>query len=176
MDGSFHEKPYVTKDGYWIYYDKYGELALTSASGRLLNTAKAVFVEYKVNDEVTFTHVDHLGFRVKPDMRKHLMSISETEAEVLIRNKSESILQEAEKIVNGNRQEDYGTPEKCWNAIANMWTIYLEQAGLRDIVISGRQACDMMILLKVARSANKNKRDNYVDIAGYAWCANECNE
>jgi hypothetical protein len=78
--------------------------------------------------------------------------------------KMKSILIEAEEIINGKRQEDYGSPEDSFSNIAELWTAYLgTELGAVDVA-------HMMILLKVARNTNKTKRDNAVDIAGYAGC------
>lgn len=73
-----------------------------------------------------------------------------------------NILIEADEITGGGRQEDYGHPEDSFKKIADYWSVYL---GV-DV-----QPCDvarMMVLLKVARQQNRPKRDNLVDIAGYA--------
>ena len=77
----------------------------------------------------------------------------------------ETVLDEAKRIVNGDRNEQYGEPEDTFAEIAALWEIYLECA------ISPRDVAMMMILLKVARDNNKHKRDNLVDICGYAACA-----
>lgn len=76
-----------------------------------------------------------------------------------------SILQEAQDIVNGARQDMYGSPEDSFDVIAGLWSSYLEHP------ITPQDATMMMILLKVARQKRKPKRDNLVDLAGYAECA-----
>lgn len=82
----------------------------------------------------------------------------------------EDVLKEALKIVMGARNEKYGSPEDCFNAIAGMWGSYL------GIPISTTDVAMLMVLLKVARSKNSpGYVDNYVDIAGYAACAGELN-
>lgn len=78
-----------------------------------------------------------------------------------------TILAEADKIVNGTRQTDYGTGEKNLTRIAAMWSAYL------GTHITARQVTMMMVLLKVSRDAHKEKRDNLVDLAGYAALADE---
>ena len=77
-----------------------------------------------------------------------------------------TILEEADKITSGSRQADYGNPEDCFQKIAEFWNSYLgiKTIGKTDVSM-------MMVLLKVARESNYHKRDNLVDIAGYARCA-----
>lgn len=82
-------------------------------------------------------------------------------------DEQKSILQEAEEIVNGDRQQDYGDMQQSFDNIAKMWSVI---AGTE---ISARQVGLMMISLKVVRDNNKPKRDNVVDIAGYAFCTSK---
>lgn len=80
----------------------------------------------------------------------------------------EQILTEANKIVNGTRNEAYGKPEDNFNLIADFWSDYL------NIEVTAHDVAIMMILLKVARAkTGKGSIDNYVDIAGYSACAGE---
>ena len=80
----------------------------------------------------------------------------------------ERILTEANKIVNGVRNEVYGKPEDNFNLIADFWSHYLNKA------VTAHDVAIMMILLKIARAkTGKGSLDNYVDIAGYAACAGE---
>ena len=80
----------------------------------------------------------------------------------------EQILTEANKIVNGARNEEYGKPEDNFNLIAGFWSRYLNKA------VTAHDVAIMMVLLKVARTkTGKGSLDNYVDIAGYAACAGE---
>jgi hypothetical protein len=81
----------------------------------------------------------------------------------------EKLLDEAKRIVCGDRDRQYGHPEDAFRVIAEMWTSYL------GTEITAADVCDMMILLKVARNSFHQKHDNLVDIAGYAACAAECN-
>jgi hypothetical protein len=77
-----------------------------------------------------------------------------------------NILKEAEDIIYGDREQTYGRPDKNLNAIAALWNAYLETTE-REF-ISSHDVCMMMILLKTARQGNAFKRDNLVDICGYA--------
>lgn len=74
----------------------------------------------------------------------------------------QTILQEAQNVVYGDRQVDYGSVSNNFKAIAALWSTVLgysvtpEQVGL------------CMVQVKVARQMFRPKRDNLVDIAGYA--------
>lgn len=83
-------------------------------------------------------------------------------------NKYKSTLEEAQEIVNGARQKDYGTPWVNHGLTAKYWEV------LFGISISAEQVCVANILQKIARESNAYKRDNFVDMAGYAENANLC--
>lgn len=76
---------------------------------------------------------------------------------------TKNILNQAECTVN-HRQEEYGEPSANLDKIAQLWSAYLGKQ------VTGLDVAHMMILLKVTRNLNY-KRDNLVDIAGYAYCA-----
>lgn len=78
-----------------------------------------------------------------------------------------SILSEAEKLVHGDRRRDYGTPDENFGRIARRWTAILGHP------VTTTQVVECMIALKFARQEEKPKRDNWVDIAGYAQCGSE---
>ncbi len=83
------------------------------------------------------------------------------------------ILQVAEKMVNGDRQDDYGRPENNFERIAMLWTHYLGPNRL-SVGISPVDVAAMLALLKIARIASGHgKNDNWVDLAGYAACGGE---
>lgn len=77
-----------------------------------------------------------------------------------------AVLDEARKTINGDRQDAYGNPEDSFSMIAELWTAYL------DKYVSPQDVAMMMALLKIARQkTGKGKRDNFVDICGYAALA-----
>lgn len=71
------------------------------------------------------------------------------------------VLEEADTLINGQRQEDYGTPRQNFGVIADMWAAYL------GTDIEPRDVANMMALLKIARLRMTNARDSAVDGAGY---------
>lgn len=86
----------------------------------------------------------------------------------------ETILEEAKRCVCTDRQNQYGPPENSFNYISDLWTAYMQNDKREDVIISPTDVAIMMILLKVARTAqHKSYSDNYVDIAGYAALAAE---
>lgn len=78
-----------------------------------------------------------------------------------------SITLEANGLVFGDRNADYGHPLDDFDCTAALWNAYLRKRGLEAGLV-GEDIGMLMILLKVSRQAGKNKRDNLVDIAGYA--------
>lgn len=72
-----------------------------------------------------------------------------------------SVLREAEKLINGDRQAHYGPPEENFAAIAAMWSAYLGHP------VTAADVCNLMALLKIARLRNGGHRDSSVDGAGY---------
>jgi hypothetical protein len=86
----------------------------------------------------------------------------------------ESVLQEADRIINGQRQKDYGGPLESFDRIARLASIVLE-AKLTEPLTAEDIAAFLLIALKGSRAIQGLKtgefhRDSYVDIAGYAGC------
>lgn len=83
-------------------------------------------------------------------------------------NKREECLRKACEIVNGQREQQYGTPEDNFGTIAELWSVYLEAD------VSPVDVAMMMSLLKIARiSTGTFKEDSFIDLAGYAACGYE---
>lgn len=78
----------------------------------------------------------------------------------------ESALQEAQRLVHGDRGAAYGHPIDDYTRTGRMWGAIL---GVGDI--DPRICCLMMAAVKISREVNAPKRDNRVDLAGYAECA-----
>jgi hypothetical protein len=79
---------------------------------------------------------------------------------------AESALEEAQRLVHGDRGAAYGHPIDDYTRTGRMWGAIL---GIPDI--DPRVCCLMMAAVKVSREVNAPKRDNRVDLAGYAECA-----
>lgn len=74
---------------------------------------------------------------------------------------NKTILEEAQELVHGNRQDDYDHPFYNFSRIAKIWE------GIFEISVTPEQVALAMIGVKISREINKPKRDNRVDGAGY---------
>ena len=76
----------------------------------------------------------------------------------------ESVLQEAERLIGGQRAADYGSAVDIFANIAKMWSVIM------GVEFTAVQVAHAMIALKLCRSTNSKgvKRDDWVDICGYA--------
>ena len=88
----------------------------------------------------------------------------------LTKGETESILSEAERIVNGERQADYSDPVANFNRIASIASAIMAKD------ITAEECCIVMIVVKLARENYKHKRDNLVDLAGYVEILNRIKE
>lgn len=82
-------------------------------------------------------------------------------------------LEQANDIINGERQDMYGAPEDSFEIIAKYWNVLLwaklKERGV-DIpdLLDPLAASNMMVLFKQARKlGQKPSRDNYIDSIGY---------
>lgn len=78
-------------------------------------------------------------------------------------------LREAARLINSERNVQYGPPSENFNRIARLWSVIL---GV-DVTMEDVSMC--MIALKMARYASKSgfQPDTWIDIAGYAGCGYE---
>lgn len=82
-----------------------------------------------------------------------------------------TLFNDAFKTINGERQDAYGNPEDSFSIIADFWQTYLKGRGM-NVMVNALDVAHMMCLLKIARETNgKGKRDNVVDLLGYAAIA-----
>lgn len=84
-----------------------------------------------------------------------------------------SILAEALEITGGARRRDYDHARPNHERIASLWNAYLGIRKDGKAPISAGDAATMMLLLKLARHVYTPKRDNLVDVAGYARCLSQ---
>lgn len=95
---------------------------------------------------------------------KHYVSFIEFKD--IVEENKQSILDEAEEIVNGSRQSDYGDANESFSRIA---TIASVMTG-KDL--SPEDCCAVMMAVKLVRESFNHKRDNLVDLCGYAELLN----
>lgn len=80
-----------------------------------------------------------------------------------------NIFEMAKKIVNGHRQDDYGSPEDSFQNIANYWNAYFAQIhDKREDGLTAEDVAIMMVLFKIARLGHGYTRDSVIDICGYS--------
>lgn len=78
---------------------------------------------------------------------------------------NETVLGEAERIINGPRRSDYGDAKESFRKIAAGWSVILGEP------VSGTQVALMMTWLKTCRFTSSKDRDSLVDLAGYTALA-----
>ena len=84
------------------------------------------------------------------------------------------ILAAANQCVNGDRDQQYGTPENSFRTIADLWNAYLEARDIHFKPLRAPDVAALLSLLKIARIATgRAKDDNWIDLAGYAACGGE---
>lgn len=83
------------------------------------------------------------------------------------------VLREAERLTTGDRNVTYGSPTANFENTADLWTVLLQPLLKEGARLEPRHVADLMVALKLARNMTVPKRDNFVDIAGYAACGYE---
>lgn len=87
-----------------------------------------------------------------------------------------SPLDEAKKLVHGDRGAAYGHPHTDYLCTAELWrSLILRRYGI-DVPLTPDFACLMMVAVKLSREAGKHKDDNLIDGCGYLECAAMCLE
>lgn len=83
----------------------------------------------------------------------------------------ESILDEAARITSKDRNEAYGPPSQNHRCTSSLWRVYLtrrREAASCPALTDAVDVCILNILQKISRFAHSRRRDNLVDIAGWA--------
>lgn len=83
---------------------------------------------------------------------------------------AETCVQEAQRLVYGDRGRDYGHPLDDYERTAAIWTALLGDKLRFGETISAEDAVRCMVAVKLSRDVHAEKRDNRVDMAGYAEC------
>lgn len=90
--------------------------------------------------------------------------------------KVETVCEEAQRIVYGDREKTYGHPALNFDATARFWNAYMANKQVlagQPVNLALFDAIDvarMMVFLKLARQQHSNKHDNLVDAIGYLAC------
>lgn len=103
-------------------------------------------------------------------LRKDKINIIFKEVKDMDEENNKSILDEAKAIVEGSRQSDYGDPVESFERIAK--TASMITGGN----LTPKECCAVLMAVKIVREGHRHKRDNLVDLCGYAHIMNELNE
>jgi len=81
-------------------------------------------------------------------------------------------LEGADQIIHGGRQDMYGSPEDCFDLIADYWNNYI--LAKENVCLDASDVAILMTLFKIARmSGQKWHPDNAVDACGYLAILND---
>lgn len=78
-----------------------------------------------------------------------------------------NVLDQAQRIVTGDRAETYGHPSENHRCTGQLWTAYIQRKYGVAFEFTVRDVAWLNVLQKISRDANQPKRDNLVDAAGY---------
>jgi hypothetical protein len=81
----------------------------------------------------------------------------------------ETILDEAKRLVANDRGADYGHPSDAYAPVGRIWGAILKIPDIPPATV-----CLMMAAMKIGRHSVRRKRDNLVDVAGYARTVEMC--
>jgi len=82
------------------------------------------------------------------------------------------VLDEAKALTTGDRNVTYGPPDADFARTAGMLNSLFSDR--LKVPFRPEDVAKIVMCIKLSRSAWNEKRDNYVDLAGYAACAWEC--
>lgn len=104
-------------------------------------------------------------------------------------NPRRRVLYEAERLVNGDRNRQYGSPSSDFARTAAFWNTYLtgvferklkaelspETRAVLEVLLDPHDVAIFMNLLKISRiSWSPEKEDSWTDAAGYVACGWNC--
>lgn len=83
-------------------------------------------------------------------------------------------LREADKIIHGERQDQYGKPEDSFLKVAELWNAYIRNKRSFTCNLNEKDVALMMTLFKIAREQGTgHKEDNAIDACGYLAIYND---
>jgi uncharacterized protein DUF6378 len=118
-------------------------------------------------EERTFTPMEH-GFGGVMGTKVDQFTGMPIHTALLLDALSESIAQEAHRLVLGDRGEAYGHPIFDMTRSADMLTALLRDKLRSGVRLEAEDIGQAMVCVKQSRQRNKAKRDNLTDTAGYA--------
>lgn len=119
-------------------------------------------------DLPVFSYVDYdaspFGFKLEPVSA----SSCKTSCCSSVKRKFDGVCQEADSIVRGPRRKIYGPPYDDYTKVAGMFNSLFRGKIRTDAEFKAEDMSLVMVLIKLSREVHCSKRDNRVDIAGYA--------
>lgn len=107
--------------------------------------------------------LDRMGWRLVPPAE----GVNAT-APTQLRPGQSTIAAEAQGMVYGDREADYGHPREDWTRAAIIGTGLLQHKLAEGAYLEAEDIARLQIGVKLARDVHAAKRDNRVDIVGYA--------
>lgn len=132
--------------------------------GAKIEVTLATSIGTPVYDYATYIACYDLEVDPQPiDLAWLLTPAGKREAQPTKRSEQETVLQTANRIVFGKRQQDYGRPHVDFSRTAAYWS------NLFGVEVRPEQVSLAMILLKISRlMQTPDHYDSVVDLAGYA--------
>jgi hypothetical protein len=85
----------------------------------------------------------------------------------MIENSKNSLLLQADKVVNGDRNEQYGDAKQAFNEYSDILKTTF------NISLSPEEICKVMMAIKLGRLKYKFKEDSLLDLMGYSEILNK---
>ena len=83
--------------------------------------------------------------------------------------KREEVLREANRIIHGDREKDYGRPIDSFTRLAEALNLVLRPKLAEGVELDAVDAAVLMIAMKLSRLAGGDRKDDtWVDLAGYS--------
>lgn len=110
----------------------------------------------------TYRYWSPKGMFYEENIAELVNSADEPQDTDLDSNERALVLEEAERLINGQRANDYGSPQTNFGRIAKLWEPIL------GVQIKPTDVALMLTQLKIARLINSPAhRDSWIDAAGY---------
>jgi hypothetical protein len=88
-----------------------------------------------------------------------------------------SVLDTANTIIYGDREQTYGHPARNLLIVADFWKVWLSAKHGVEVDLTAEDVCHMMSLLKIARLSNTpGHTDSLVDLCGYTALVERIND
>jgi hypothetical protein len=127
-------------------------------------------VSLEENDQMQFVSTPAINLATAISRLQH----ARNETKQSEKSDDEDVLDIAARITRGDRQAVYGQPEQDFKKTADMWTGLFQYMLAGEAKFEPRHVAMALICMKMSREFHQRKKDNWVDIAGYARCGSLC--